>query len=81
MRQPSLCVDVDLEAALRRAMELEQACRAENFIKDMAVQFICQQASAVFSIQQGDMQPVLADPLSEPEDVPLRSMFFFIMLS
>ena len=71
---------MDLEAAIRRAKEFEQALLAENFIRNTAVQFIRQQAPAASSIQQADMQLVLAEPLSEPEDVPLRSNPFFLLI-
>ena len=64
---------MDVEAALRRAMYLERARLAENFIRNEAAQFMRQQAAATSSSQQANMQLVLAEPLSEPEDVTLRT--------
>ena len=64
---------MDFEAAIRRAMEFERARRAENIIRNEAVQFIRQQATAASSSQPADRQLMLADPAPEPEDVPLRT--------
>ena len=64
---------MDIEAAIRRTMDFEQARRAEDFIRNHAVQFMRQQAAEASSSHQANMQMVLADQPSEPKDVPPRS--------
>ena len=63
---------LDVEAAIRRAMDLERARLAEQYIIDEAVQFVRRQTEEAPS-SSSDMQIVLVDPTPEDEAAFSRS--------
>ena len=79
LTQPSLWLDEEVAAALRRAMDMKHMGQAERLIRDEAIRFMGQRQSAS---RETNLKMVLADqpevpPTTEPvpASVPVANMF------
>ena len=64
LTQPSLWLDEDVAAALRRAMDMKRIGQAERLIRGEAIRFMSQQQSAS---KEASLEMVLVD---QPEEAP-----------